>query len=288
VLDTGVDTTHADLASQVIEAQDFSGSSGTGDKFGHGTHVASITAGTGAKVRGKYKGVAPGAKILNGKVLDDNGFGSDSGIIAGMEWAVATAGSVPSARRAVRRSFGRGVRYDQPTFWRCCSTFSHFAGPPCTSWYMDYSWYMSMKRTNVYADPEDLAIIKEAAKRRGISEAEIIRQGIHLAAMANRVWDEPFSRGRSRGRGVRRPRLRSVTRSPTRSPRDGPRNRRVIIVIADTSGLLAALDSTHPEHGRRTRRSWRPVSWSCPHSCWRNSITWPRASWARSRRQRGR
>jgi hypothetical protein len=62
-------------------------------------------------------------------------------------------------------------------------------------WYMDYSWYMSLKRTNVYADPEDLAIIKEAAKRRGISEAEIIRQGIHLAAMANRVWDEPlFSR----------------------------------------------------------------------------------------------
>lgn len=60
---------------------------------------------------------------------------------------------------------------------------------------MDYCWYMSMKRTNVYADPEDLAIIKEAAARRGISEAEIIRQGIHLAAMANRVWDEPlFSR----------------------------------------------------------------------------------------------
>ncbi|MEV0239386.1 ribbon-helix-helix protein, CopG family [Streptomyces sp. NPDC050674] len=54
---------------------------------------------------------------------------------------------------------------------------------------------MSMKRTNVHADPEDLAIIKEAAKRPGISEAEIIRQGIHLAAMANRVWDEPlFSR----------------------------------------------------------------------------------------------
>lgn len=54
---------------------------------------------------------------------------------------------------------------------------------------------MPMKRTNVYADPEDLAVIKEAAKRRGISEAEIIRQGIHLAAMANRVWDEPlFSR----------------------------------------------------------------------------------------------
>lgn len=51
---------------------------------------------------------------------------------------------------------------------------------------------MSMKRTNVYADPEDLALIKEAASRRGIPEAEIIREGIHLAAMANRVWDEPL------------------------------------------------------------------------------------------------
>lgn len=49
-----------------------------------------------------------------------------------------------------------------------------------------------MQRTNVYADQEDLAAIKEAARRRGVSEAEIIRQGIHLAAMANRVWDEPF------------------------------------------------------------------------------------------------
>ncbi|MER6288656.1 S8 family serine peptidase [Streptomyces sviceus] len=94
VLDTGVDTSHPDLADQVVEAKDFSGSDGTGDKFGHGTHVASTVAGTGAKSGGKYKGVAPGAKILNGKVLDDTGFGSDSGIIAGMEWAVAQKADV--------------------------------------------------------------------------------------------------------------------------------------------------------------------------------------------------
>ncbi|MFF3378541.1 S8 family serine peptidase [Streptomyces sp. NPDC002680] len=95
VLDTGVDTTHADLTDQVIAEQDFTGSaSGPADKFGHGTHVASITAGTGAKSGGKYKGVAPGAKILNGKVLDDDGWGSDSGIIAGMEWAVAQGADV--------------------------------------------------------------------------------------------------------------------------------------------------------------------------------------------------
>jgi hypothetical protein len=49
---------------------------------------------------------------------------------------------------------------------------------------------MSLKRTNVYADPADLALIKEAAAKRGISEAEIIRRGIHLAAMSTRVWGE--------------------------------------------------------------------------------------------------
>jgi hypothetical protein len=48
---------------------------------------------------------------------------------------------------------------------------------------------MSLKRTNIYADADDLALIKEIAARRGVPEAEIIREGIHLAAMSNRVWE---------------------------------------------------------------------------------------------------
>jgi hypothetical protein len=52
---------------------------------------------------------------------------------------------------------------------------------------------MSLKRTNVYADTEDLALIKEIAARRGVPEAQIIREGIHLAAMSNRIWDSPFN-----------------------------------------------------------------------------------------------
>lgn len=94
VLDTGVDTTHPDLAGQVVAEQNFSDSPDAEDRFGHGTHVASITAGTGAKSGGKYKGVAPGARILNGKVLGDSGSGSMSQIIAGMEWAVAEKADV--------------------------------------------------------------------------------------------------------------------------------------------------------------------------------------------------
>jgi len=48
---------------------------------------------------------------------------------------------------------------------------------------------MSLKRTNVYADTDDLALIKQIAARRGVPEAQIIREGIHLAAMSNRAWD---------------------------------------------------------------------------------------------------
>jgi subtilisin family serine protease len=87
VLDTGVDTTHPDLTGQVTAVKNFTTAATAADKVGHGTHVASIAAGTGAKSGGKFKGVAPGAKILAGKVLDDTGSGDDSGILAGMEWA---------------------------------------------------------------------------------------------------------------------------------------------------------------------------------------------------------
>jgi hypothetical protein len=57
------------------------------DRHGHGTHVASTIAGTGAASDGKEKGVAPGAELHIGKVLGNDGSGQDSWILAGMEWA---------------------------------------------------------------------------------------------------------------------------------------------------------------------------------------------------------
>ncbi|MGW6014975.1 S8 family serine peptidase [Streptomyces sp. NPDC055210] len=96
VLDTGADRSHPDLAGRISEAKDFSGSSGTGDAFGHGTHVASIVGGSGAASAGGKggKGVAPGADLLVGKVLGDDGYGSESQVIAGMEWAAASGAKV--------------------------------------------------------------------------------------------------------------------------------------------------------------------------------------------------
>ncbi|MBC2900852.1 S8 family serine peptidase [Streptomyces sp. PSKA01] len=94
VLDTGVDANHPDLKDQVIASKNFTPAATDEDKVGHGTHVASIAAGTGAKSGGKYKGVAPGAQVLSGKVLDDTGSGDDSGILAGMEWAAEQGAQV--------------------------------------------------------------------------------------------------------------------------------------------------------------------------------------------------
>ncbi|WP_322940494.1 S8 family peptidase [Actinacidiphila paucisporea] len=94
VLDTGVDKAHQDLAGQVTDVQNFSTADNPDDHFGHGTHVASIAAGTGARSGGTYKGVAPGAKIISGKVLDDDGFGDDSNVLAGLEWAAKSGAKI--------------------------------------------------------------------------------------------------------------------------------------------------------------------------------------------------
>ncbi|HEY0582474.1 MAG TPA: S8 family serine peptidase, partial [Chloroflexota bacterium] len=88
VLDTGVLTSHEDLAGQVFASKDFSASaSGATDVYGHGTHVAGIIAATENNGRGLV-GVAPRAKLLNGKILGDDGTGYLSDEIAGIQWAV--------------------------------------------------------------------------------------------------------------------------------------------------------------------------------------------------------
>ncbi|MET7469685.1 S8 family serine peptidase [Micromonospora sp. NPDC005686] len=88
VLDTGVDLTHPDLAGKVAESRNFTEETDPDDIVGHGTHVASTIAGSGAASGGKYRGVAPDATLLSGKVCEVYGC-TESAILAGMQWAAA-------------------------------------------------------------------------------------------------------------------------------------------------------------------------------------------------------
>ncbi|MGH9884028.1 MAG: S8 family serine peptidase, partial [bacterium] len=101
VLDSGVDSAHPDLADKVQDAETFIDDGlGTSDVVGHGTHVASIIAGSGAASSGQFHGVAPDAALISGRVCDATGC-PFSAILAGMEWAAATKGA-----RVINMSLG--------------------------------------------------------------------------------------------------------------------------------------------------------------------------------------
>lgn len=119
VLDTGIDYKHPDLSSAILNLKDFT-NSGTGpwDVDGHGTHVAGTIA---ARKDGRgVVGVAPEAKLLIGKVLGDNGYGSFKDTAAGIKWAIDQKADIismslgsawydQSVHEAIKAAVGSGI-----------------------------------------------------------------------------------------------------------------------------------------------------------------------------------
>jgi len=70
VIDSGVDGTHPDLADRVLVYETANGATAT-DRIGHGTHVASTIAGSGAASGGQLRGMAPDARLVCLGIVDE-------------------------------------------------------------------------------------------------------------------------------------------------------------------------------------------------------------------------
>jgi serine protease len=94
VVDTGIDAAHPDLQGRVLAGHDLVDNDATPqDGQGHGTHVSGIIAADANNGVG-VDSVAPGAKILPVRVLDDNGSGSSAAVAAGIDWATSHGADV--------------------------------------------------------------------------------------------------------------------------------------------------------------------------------------------------
>ena len=90
IVDTGILATHSQFGGRVAAGfSSIADAIGTSDCNGHGTHVAGTAAGS-------TLGVAPAANLIPVRVLDCNGAGTVSGVIAGIEWAIGHHATTPA------------------------------------------------------------------------------------------------------------------------------------------------------------------------------------------------
>jgi len=128
VLDTGV-ADHADLDPNIVQFSFLNGAypvpiivngeivtlnnDPREDLFGHGTHVAGILTGSGADSAGDYKGTATSGTVLSLQVLDKNGGGSMSDVMAALDWLLVYGSYFDI--RVVNLSLGKGISESNTT-----------------------------------------------------------------------------------------------------------------------------------------------------------------------------
>ena len=103
VIDTGIDLDHPDLNVDAGRSRSFGRDSSPDDLNGHGTHVAGTIAAVDNSIG--VIGVTPGATVIAIRVLERNGSGSNSGVIAGVDYV----GEVGQAGDVANMSLGGGV-----------------------------------------------------------------------------------------------------------------------------------------------------------------------------------
>ncbi len=118
IIDTGIRFTHTDLGGRATSGYDAVDGGAADDCNGHGTHVAGTVGGT-------TWGIAKGVSLVGVRVLDCNGDGTTSGVIAGVDWVTANhtgtnpavanmslgGGASSSLDTAVKNSIADGITY---------------------------------------------------------------------------------------------------------------------------------------------------------------------------------
>ena len=108
VLDTGLDLTHPDFQGRNINSKSFVSNQAVQDGNGHGTHCTGTATGSvNSQISPRY-GIAYNASIYIGKVLNNAGSGTDSQILAGINWAIANQCDI------ISMSLGRRVAPGEP------------------------------------------------------------------------------------------------------------------------------------------------------------------------------
>jgi serine protease AprX len=116
VIDSGIspdsDLLNGSQNTRVVYNESFLDDPSTADKYGHGTHVAGIIASAGRDSTGSgffrtFKGIAPNVNLINLRVLDQNGSGQESDVIAAIQRAIELKNTYNI--RVINLSLGRPI-----------------------------------------------------------------------------------------------------------------------------------------------------------------------------------
>ncbi len=102
IIDTGINTSHTNFGGRAVWGTNTSGDGNNTDCAGHGTHVAGT-------VGSNTWGVAKGVQLVAVKVLDCSGSGSNSGVIAGINWALNNKSGPAVANMSLGGGFSQAV-----------------------------------------------------------------------------------------------------------------------------------------------------------------------------------
>src|SRR5256714_1877797 len=95
ILDSGMDSAHESFTANGTRIQfskDFTGENNTSaDPYGHGSHVAASAAAARYSDGDRYEGIAPGATLINLRVLNSQGAGTTSALLAALNWIISPA-----------------------------------------------------------------------------------------------------------------------------------------------------------------------------------------------------